>query len=448
MSMGAHWQFIRSASAVFCFFFVTCATAAEAQSGLLLGLSRSRDEKGRDIPDRTLWIAPQDGKLQIMELPDLIVPRKTGFWRVGTRFYCDADEVKNHPHKEPSPNGAFFAAPVSERPTIYGVVQCPAHVQYLDTEGICGDDVPDGASGVDISFVNGEYVSLNDWWRTDCGGHPDGGSEPIVERLGDPSRTRIAYGEIEGQGAADKYARQAADALFDNYYTLKTYGHRMPMGEGDTEEDAVIRKSFPGWSTMNDVEKVTALGTVDDQCFPKHDDREWQITRGQGRWTASGSIHTHRLCGGEVDFELPFHAKFAASDAGPISLDAIRNQIAIKDLRDLTPIKGVIDVLWAPNHAFLTAFIDMDGACISNQFDVCLPRDSEPEFAGKTLMQVYLPRGQVLGKPVISLQLKEFEKLVMAEGATGSSVARWTAALKKIEVEGVVKPMLASSPQR
>jgi len=435
--MVLSWHLIRLASAAACFLLAAHGTTAETQSGLLLGLHRESAEDGSEIPHRTLWIAPQAGTLQIMELPDLIVPRKTGFWRVGTRFYCDPDDVKNEPHRAPSSDGALFAAPVDQRPIVDGVVPCPAHVQYLDTQGVCGDNVPYGATGIDVSFVNDEYISLDSWWRTDCGGHPDGGGKWSVERLGDPARVPIAYGDIEGKGASDEYERRAASALIDNDPDLSEDGH--------TDGDKWIREKLPNWSSMSEVEKAAAMQTLDDGCFPGHDDKEWHIVRNHGRWSAYGGFDTHRLCGVAVDFELPFHTRFAAPAAVPISLDAIKNRITIKDVSDLKTIKGVTDMFWSPSHELLVVLIDIEKSCISNPSHFCLPRELDSKLTDLTLLQVYSPHGQDLGKPVISMQLKEFETPVMDEWATGSNVARWTAELKKIKAQGVVKPLLSSS---
>ncbi len=448
MLIRSFQHLIRSACAAICFLLAACGTAAEAQSGLLLGLSSSCDEKGCDPPDRTLWIAPQDGKLQILELPDLIVPRKTGFWRVGTRFYCDPDELKNDPHREPSPTGALFAAPANQRPIVYGVAECPAHVEYLDTESATGDKVPYGASGIDVRFVNGEYISLDYWGRTDCCVHPDSSTQSRVERLGDPFRNPIAYGEIEGSLASNDYEWRAADALLKNASRENDDEEKIPFGEGNTEEEKEIRENFPKWSNMTELDRVTVMQTLNDGCFPKHDDREWYIARNQGKWSAYGGFDTHRLCGVYVDFELPLHAKFAAPAAGPISLDVIKYRITIENVPDLKTIKGVRDLFWSPNHDFLVVIINTDKACISSPFKSCFPRDLDPELFDRTsLLQVYEPQGQDLGKPVISMRLKEFEGPVMEEWATGSNVARWTEELRKIKAQGVVKPLLSSSPQ-
>jgi hypothetical protein len=442
-------QLIRLASAATCFLLAACGTMAEAQSGLLLGLHRECGEGPCETEYRTLWIAPQAGTLQIMELPDLIVPRMTGFWRVGVRSYCHPKGTKYGADYDIWSNVAFFAKPVSQRPIVQGLVECPEPVQTPDAaQRSCEDaDYDDGEDGIDVQFVNRDYISLRKWARNGpCAPHPDGSDFWSVQRLGDSAMTPIPYSDIEGKGASDEYERRAADALIDQNSRDNDEGRKVRLGEGDTEDDKEIRKSFPNWSTMNQVQKVAAMGAKDDSCFPKHDDKEWYIARNHGQWSAHGSFDTHRLCGVLVDFELPFHARFAAPAMAPISLDAIRNRITIKDVSDLKTVKGVKDLFWSPNHEFLVVLINMDKSCIGNPYRDCLPRESDPEHAIQTLLQVYSPHGQDLGKPVISMQLKEFEGPVMAEWATGSNVARWSAELKKIKTQGVVKPLLSLSP--
>ena len=244
--------------------------------------------------------------------------------------------------------------------------------------------------------------------------------------------------------------RRAAHALIgqNNAFSYDHEGHPVPFGEGDGDQDKEIRESFPNWSTMSEVEKVAAMETEHIGCVPENNDKEWSIARSHAQWSASGTVWTHRLCGYYVSFELPLHTKFAAPAAGPISLDVIKYRITIEDVPDLKTIKGVKDLFWSPNYEFLVVIINTDKACISNAIEICSPRESDPNYLDQaSLLQVYEPHGQDLGKPVISMPLKEFEGPVMEEWATGSSVARWTSELMKIKAQGVVKPLLSSSPQ-
>jgi hypothetical protein len=46
---------------------------------------------------------------------------------------------------------------------------------------------------------------------------------------------------------------------------------------------------------MSDEEKVFAMDSGDDGCFPNHNDTEWYITRHPGRWAALGAIPRHSV---------------------------------------------------------------------------------------------------------------------------------------------------------
>jgi hypothetical protein len=260
--------------------------------------------------------------------------------------------------------------------------------------------------------------------------------------------TPVPYGDVEGEGASDEYERRAAHALINDGSGLDENGRAVPLVDGDTDYYKEIRKSFPNWSTMNEMEKVAAMETVDPACFPEHDDTEWNITRSLGGWSATGFVRTHRLCGYYVDFGLPLHESFAEPATGRINLEDIKDQITIEDVPDLKMIKGVKDLFWSPNHKLLIVLVNTDKACVGNPNEICAPRELDPQDLDRTsLLQVYSPRRQHLGKPVISMQLKEFEGPVMAEWSTGRNVARWNAELKKVNAQGVMEPLLSSSPQ-
>src|SRR5580658_5282786 len=92
--LGTMWR-LKAALAAVVFLSVICGSAAWAQSGLLLGLGRPCLKGRCETVYRTLWIAPHGGTVQIVELPDLIVPRRMGFWRVGVRTYCDPNRLKD-----------------------------------------------------------------------------------------------------------------------------------------------------------------------------------------------------------------------------------------------------------------------------------------------------------------------------------------------------------------
>jgi len=185
--MGLSWHSIKLASAATCFLLVASDTVAEAQSGLLLGLRRECDEERCETAYRTLWIASRAGTLQIMELPELIVPRKTGFWRVGVRSYCHPKGTKYDADYDIWSDVVLFAKPVSQRPIIHGLLQCPEPAQTPNAaQRSCDDIDEDVDDGIDVQFVNGDYISLRKWARNGpCSSTVDGSDFWNVQRLGD-----------------------------------------------------------------------------------------------------------------------------------------------------------------------------------------------------------------------------------------------------------------------
>jgi hypothetical protein len=409
--------------------FLLSATAgfgAQAQSGLLLGLENGCKNGNEPcaVPNRTLWIAPQSGRLQIMEIPDLIVPRKAGFWRVGIRTYCEADWSDDLGGKKTySLNDRWFAKPVDERPVVGGLVPCPGYAQVTDA---CGTFY------TEISFVNGNYISLNESDDSTCGAHPSGSKSSNVWRLDGSGDNPVAFSTVEGRGGSDEYAQAATHALMVNDLKYREEdpdpGEKVaPLGLGNNSEDQDIRRKFPNWASMSEAERGAAMQEIFDPCFPNHNDTGWFIDRKNGRWTALGTIDTGRDCNGTVTFDLPFNTPFAGPASTPISLDEIRKQVP-----------DAYDAVWSPKKEMVVV--------LTGQFK----RNSitgESATVG-TAIEVFLPHGQDLDRPVVTLRTDRATGPVMAEWATGSNVTRWTAQLTKIKAQGLVKPLLSVSQQR
>jgi hypothetical protein len=86
-------------------------------SGVLLGLRVTQCSGDADCNEilQTLWIAREGNQIKLVsKLPDLIVPRTDGFWRVGLRTYCGTPDEESITVKD-----VPFAVPVRERPTLF-----------------------------------------------------------------------------------------------------------------------------------------------------------------------------------------------------------------------------------------------------------------------------------------------------------------------------------------
>lgn len=399
------------------FLLAICAPTARAQSGLLLGLNQPCGfQKHCVTPYSTLWIAPQGKTVQIMTLPDLIVPRETGFWRVGVRTYCTPEKDFNDSNQKwvPSLRDTLFALPVNQRPVVRGLLQCSKPINSPCTQ-----------NAIDISFVNSQYISLRNWAQYLCGVHPDGSDVWTVQHLGDPRHDPIAYASLEGAGANNVYQRRAVHSLvaLNRFFQNQQNDEDKTLaktGASTAESNQKTPESQLKLPAKNDVATLARLHSEYGDCFPRFNDTEWYINRGHGRWNALGGFDTKRLCGVWTKFPLPFHAAFAGPATTPISLATIKKQVP-----------HAYDDYWSPNHRMLVV---LSGKLtkIETYF----------EYPSQPTLKVFIPHGHNLGKPVITTRLKDGVQTVMAEWATGHYVAKWTKQLTRIKAQGVMKPRL------
>lgn len=125
--------FIKFCSIVIIMLVLSKSQAQE--SGVLLGLRFFRNDKPHY---RTLWIAPQNGTFEVVaEGKGLLVPRKSGFWRVG----IEREVYENWEEDFP------WASPAEEVPMI----------QKIDPEEVEECEAENRST---ILFVGNDYVSL------------------------------------------------------------------------------------------------------------------------------------------------------------------------------------------------------------------------------------------------------------------------------------------------
>jgi hypothetical protein len=337
------------------------------------------------------------GALTVAELPDLVVPRRDGFWRVGVRHYCDLSERNGGSEDDSiSKHDVLFSVPVSKRATVEGLVAFPKTDQRVCT-----------ASHISIKFLNPEYLSIEQGEEFNCGAHPDWSGSFTVSRTGDAERKAISFGSLKGLDPGNEYRHASAHALIENL-----------QGLGDAEKyEEEYRSRYKDWSTMSDEEKVSALDSGDDGCFPNHNDTEWYITRRPRRWAALGAIPTHRLCGTLVKFELPLPAIFGTSNTPPVSLESIRKRLP-----------GALDAVWSPRQETLLVLVR------DQTIAVLRPQNLN--------IEVFHPLNLEIGTPVLTIRLHLMEEPVMAEWALGANVDRWTTVLEKIRESGFQEPLM------
>ena len=143
----------------------TTTSVAAQTSGLLLGIRRSNvDENSTASRYETLWIVNSRQSPLRVTLPDLIVPRTTGFWRAGVAATCVRPETDARIDR-------LWLVPAGQRPTLgngcptvaasdipgYGIALDSADRVPLDTVTVVCQ-----IEQVEIHFVTGDYVGTFD----------------------------------------------------------------------------------------------------------------------------------------------------------------------------------------------------------------------------------------------------------------------------------------------
>ena len=291
----------------------TCAQ----RSGVLLGVAdairdRDHDDFSTIHPPtyRTPWIAPDaNGELKVLAtLPQLIVPRKDGFWHVGVSQSCVSDDsVQDFPNE--SLDQEVWAAPVSKAATLEKSGPCPLHKPedyagpYGRSEESKGKISQCGLTLASVHYLSPEIIGI---------GLEEGGSEACEAGRGGRITTSysvrnfdyrvLAFGELLGPAAQHAY-----------FAALPKHG-------------------------------TNSFGT---ECADtsKDDDSGWRVEHSLGTWHP----HVSQSLGYfECAADAPIHFQLPASVTGDSSIP-----LDWKLLR--SSISGIADAYASPNGDMLIA---------------------------------------------------------------------------------------------
>ena len=225
----------RRIAALLSILFVASSRHATAQSGLLLGVNTTSGY-------RTLWIAPVAGKPRVVGSgADLIVPGKTGFWRVcvSSRHVLETDMLVS--------TDTIVAEPATGR------------------RGVCAttDSVTDAEQNARrcesntrlvIQFVSGDLLSVEESGDSDCGAHPSSGVRHVLTTLRNDTTSLEKLLTSEQRADLRRQSLVAAKKEFEGF------------GQFNVRDD--------------DARNVNRLADLHD----------WAVERGVARWQANGTI--------------------------------------------------------------------------------------------------------------------------------------------------------------
>jgi hypothetical protein len=242
----------------------------DAAAGVLVGFQRLGEDVLGAPPStlRTLWIRIDDAApsraARTVDVSDLLVPRQSGFWRVGRLATCSEAPL------EPDEPGRIavgisqylWAVPLGRRPSIrFGPPLSASIMPGPERVGPCRSKTVycDVARTVDIFWVAPDYVSIDFGTRGSCGAH--GGWTPAygVRRL-DDVRASLSIGAVLGP-----------------------------------EAENALRRAFERARAEYEKDMKACDGA-------KFDPATWWITREGGRWKTTGWSVNERMCNYGFDF--------------------------------------------------------------------------------------------------------------------------------------------------
>src|SRR6476469_8775933 len=139
---------------------------------------------------RTIWVSsgsPGDSRRSdAIELPDLLVPRRAGFWRAGLVGTCaeapHLDGDNKRVGTEVTIADYFWAAPVGEAAEVHAVTADERVGPCASRDISCDID-----RSLQIFWVFPGFASVEQGLRASCGAHPDWTPGFAVQPLGGPS---------------------------------------------------------------------------------------------------------------------------------------------------------------------------------------------------------------------------------------------------------------------
>jgi hypothetical protein len=240
---------------------LACAAGATAQkSGALVGvvdipagsLDAQDFESVHPPKFKTLWIAPDgSGKLQILTtIPELIVPRKDGFWHAGVEQVCEFDQTIPDEGGNESLNQVIWAAPVGTAGVIVTGQACPRrkaedYVPRRITEEDNKKVTQCGFTLTDIEFASPAVVSYRNFYTQSEDCEERGGRLSINRYVrGYDSDEKLSFARLLGPQAGQAYVKAApAEAHDDN-------GEDCGEPSTNTDTDWRIGRNKGRWSAF------------------------------------------------------------------------------------------------------------------------------------------------------------------------------------------------------
>jgi hypothetical protein len=268
----SRWIFYRFVPVIVLLLWQSCTPAQAQQAGVLLVYGRPTSDVRYDY--KTVWVVFSPAEAHIVAtVPDAIVPRSTGFWRIGTTAICDYQRDSWGTTKE-----VLWQTPIEKAPVIDSGTPCK------DEETANGEntdkDTPAQPSdaglnacsheAVKLLFVSPSYISEEfNTNQADCdgrGGHDVTRNDVRTFDAGVP----ISLDEFFGEQAAKAY-RVAARKGFAE--VTKDFNCPEPNPQSYDLKSWAITHDRGIWSptaSLDEMQGECAFGHPMDLTLPKN----------------------------------------------------------------------------------------------------------------------------------------------------------------------------------
>jgi hypothetical protein len=380
------------------------AVPVAASSGLVLGyVSGQHHLEWSEIPSmvqyRTLFIVSDASGVRIVAtLPDLIVPRKTGFWRLGIEHTCQVAPDDDRDHGNIETQDIAYAVP-AERPPIVELkypacdsdtakrvandsyIPCPSNPPsynecgglHLSFKSVLPDLISISAIELDLCLTRDGHNYAEKWVQ-----NPDDPMAPFFETWhvdSIPSDTKIRFDHIFGPSWHNAWVRAVS-----------------PL------QDA------PG-ETCGDPSLMQQTG--------------WNLEHGQGQWRTAAYVNVDGSCEGIGRPEISVPRSLTQAVPLPIPWSVLEEQLS-----------GISDAYFSPAGSIVLAVQSAAG-----------PASNESHVTSAALFD--FSEGKI-GRKLFDLPAGD---VVMAEWVTGRSVKEWAESLSALQIRSLPAPVLKLKPQ-
>jgi hypothetical protein len=391
-------------------FFVPSIWAQEKQSGKADGeavgllVARVAHERNPDaagnasmVAYETLWIVRDGSGAHIAaKLPDIVVPRKSGFWRLGIAHMCQlARPATNdsNDHGNIRTDEVAYATPVLQRPVVeIGNHECDAKTKArLFDDSYDADYVPDpDKSPAPAPDAPTECGWTYRWFESVL---PDLVSVSMFQGAPESctSEGGNLYNEIWVQKPDDPFpviGPDKAQIPFDVLF-------------GAASHDAWLRAVSGGKPGAD-----SCVGYDDSQDMQQ---TGWALVHAHGEWRTRAFVQVGRVCAATGDPKMMVPRSVTHATPPPVAWGELQKQMP-----------GIWDAYFSPNGSVILAI-----------------QATQPETFEQpriTTVALYAFSGGRIGEKLLDLPPT---KIVMVEWATGRFVENWTRTLEEVQTKGL-----------